>query len=398
MVHVTSGSDAAPGQRRTLALLATAGFSSSANIRLFDSLLPQISLDFGVTAGEAARLAAAYALSYGLFQVVMGPLGDRIGKYRLVRLLCLASFATTLAGALAATFGQLLLARLLSGASAAAIVPLSIAWIGDTVPAARRPHVLAVFMSVMLSGVTIGQVIGGFTGQWTDWRVAPALVALLFLGAGLALSFGRDNSAAEQPGGLSLARILRLPVDLLGRRWHRGVLLAVAIEGIGYCCMSFAGLLMAERFDTGLALVGAILALYAVGGVFNPLMMRLMLPRLGQARYFAMTSGLTALGLLIMALTPVIWVVPVAVMLTGLGAAATHSALQGYGTQLVPEARSTGFGYFAMTFFLAQSLATAVLGVVADLTMIALPFLIGAGAMLILGLWAPARLGPLEDE
>lgn len=387
-----------PVRRGTLALLAMAGFASSANIRLFDSILPQVSHDFAVSPGEAARLASAYALSYGLFQVVMGPLGDRIGKYRLVRILCLASFATTLAGAVAATFGQLLLARLLSGASAAAIVPLCIAWVGDTVPAAGRQQVLAAFMSVMLAGVTMGQVIGGFAGQWADWRLAPALVGLLFLTAFVALSFGRNGRAPAETGqGLAMSDLLRLPGRLATQARSRRVLLAVGIEGVAYCAMSFAGLLLAQRFGTGLALIGAVLALYAIGGVLNPMLMRLMYARLGHARYFTLTCTISALGLLLMALTPVFWAVPVAVMLAGLGAAATHSALQGHGTQLVPQARSTGFAFFAMTFFLSQSLATTALGVVADLSAISVPFWIGAATMLILGLWAPSRLGNLDD-
>lgn len=399
MVHVSSAPAAAPVQRGTLALLALAGFASSANIRLFDSILPQVSHDFAVTPGEAARLASAYALSYGLFQVIMGPLGDRIGKYRLVRILCLASFVTTAGGALAAGFGQLLLARLLSGASAAAIVPLCIAWVGDTVPAAGRQQVLAMFMSVMLAGVTMGQVIGGFAGQWADWRVAPVLVGLLFLSAFVALSFGRAARVPPEKGsGLGLSDLLRLPARLAIRTSSRRVLLSVAIEGIAYCTMSFAGLLLAHRFATSFALIGAVLALYAIGGVLNPLLMRLLHARIGGARYFTLTCALSAIGLLLMALTPVFWVVPFAVMLAGLGAAATHSALQAHGTQLVPRARSTGFAFFAMTFFLSQSLATTALGVMADLTILSLPFFIGAATMLFLGLWAPARLGDLSED
>ena len=57
-------------------------------VRVTDSLLPQIAADFGTTVGEASIVVAAYSFSHGSIQLVIGPVGDRFGKYRTVAVMC----------------------------------------------------------------------------------------------------------------------------------------------------------------------------------------------------------------------------------------------------------------------------------------------------------------------
>ncbi len=388
-----SSSPTSRQRQLVLCLFALAGFASSANIRLYDSLLPQIAKDFSASPGEVAGLSAAYALSYGLFQVVLGPVGDKIGKYRLVQILCLASFVTTLAGALAGSLGQLMMARFLGGAAGAAIVPLCVTWVGETVPEDRRQQALAMVMSVMFAGITAGQLIGGLGGQMGSWRLAPVLIAACFLLAGIAIAVSRRSAGPEPRNATLSPKILRgLLAGMWRGRFARLVLLAVGIEGLGFCASAFLGLLMALRFGTDPAVIGLILALYAIGGAFNPVLMRLVFNRVGQAGYFTLVSLMSGVSLLVMAGSVWFWIVPEAAFVGGLGSAGMHSALQAQGTQLLPGARSTGFAFFAMTFFLAQSLGTAVYGVMADRAGIGLPFVIGGLVMIGLGLWFPRRL------
>ena len=68
--------------------MALAGFASQAMVRAADSLLPQIAADFGITVGAASIVITAYALTHGTMQFVMGPIGDRFGKYRTAAIAC----------------------------------------------------------------------------------------------------------------------------------------------------------------------------------------------------------------------------------------------------------------------------------------------------------------------
>src|SRR5213080_3899983 len=84
---------------RSIVLLAVAGFASQAIVRVTDSLLPQIAIDFGTTVGDASIVVAAYAVGHGAIQLIIGPFGDRFGKYRTVATMCaLATILVALCG------------------------------------------------------------------------------------------------------------------------------------------------------------------------------------------------------------------------------------------------------------------------------------------------------------
>ncbi|HYZ27349.1 MAG TPA: MFS transporter, partial [Geminicoccaceae bacterium] len=155
---------------RPIVLLSAASFASVATMRVADPLLPQVAREFGVSAGEASIIATAFALAYGFCQLVYGVLGDRFGKYRLVTLATLASALTVASAGFAGSLGMLGAARLAAGASAAAIVPLSMAFIGDHVPYEQRQTALARFLTGTILGIISGQVFGGVLGELVGWR------------------------------------------------------------------------------------------------------------------------------------------------------------------------------------------------------------------------------------
>ena len=150
---------------RAILLLAIAAFASAATTRICDALLPQLASEFQVTPGVAAIVVTAYSLTYGLMQPPFGALGDRLGKYRIILVCCVLSLLTTAACAMATTLNGLAIARLAAGFAAAAIVPLSLAWIGDTIAYAERQTTIARFMMGQVSGLIAGQAFGGWFGE-----------------------------------------------------------------------------------------------------------------------------------------------------------------------------------------------------------------------------------------
>ena len=105
-------------------LLAVAGFASQAMVRSADSLLPQIAGDFGVTVGAASIVVSAYTIVHGSMQLVSGPVGDRVGKYRMIAIATALCAFLVFACGLASSLPLLLAARIASGMGAAWIIPL----------------------------------------------------------------------------------------------------------------------------------------------------------------------------------------------------------------------------------------------------------------------------------
>jgi len=127
-------------------LLSLAAFAAAASMRACDSLLPALVRGFGVTTGQAARTVSMFALAYGLMQMLYGPLGDRYGKLPVIALAASASVVTSLGAMLAPGIGWLIGFRAVSGAAAAAIIPQSMAWIGDQIAYEHRQATLARFL------------------------------------------------------------------------------------------------------------------------------------------------------------------------------------------------------------------------------------------------------------
>ncbi len=185
---------------RPIALLSAAAFVSVASMRVGDPLLPQVAQEFGVSAGDASVIATAFALAYGLCQLIWGALGDRFGKYRLVALMTLISALTGGGAAFAGSLATLGIARFAAGATAAAIVPLGMAFVGDHVPYRDRQAVLARFLTGTILGLVGGQVMGGAARR--AGRLARGLSAARRpVPAGRLAAHGRGALAARPAAG-----------------------------------------------------------------------------------------------------------------------------------------------------------------------------------------------------
>ncbi len=58
---------AGSSRKRAIALLACAGFASSASIRVCDPVIPQLAAVFDTSAGEASAVISVFSVAYGLF-------------------------------------------------------------------------------------------------------------------------------------------------------------------------------------------------------------------------------------------------------------------------------------------------------------------------------------------
>jgi predicted MFS family arabinose efflux permease len=387
-------SEAALG--RPIALLSAAAFVSVATMRVADPLLPQVANEFQVSAGEASIVTTAFALAYGLCQLVYGALGDRFGKYRLVTLMTLASALTTASAAFADSLALLGMARFISGATAAAIVPLSMAFVGDHVPYQDRPAVLARFLTGTIMGLVGGQVLGGTLGELVGWRSVFLLLGALFLLVGLLLALELRSSRIPAPllsSSLSPAAILRGYRLLLGRAWARVILITVFIEGfLFYGAFAFIGAYLHIRFGLGYAIIGLILAAFGLGGLLYALTVRRMIGWFGE-RGLALGGGIVlVLGFTLAALGPLAAMAP-AITLLGLGMYMLHATLQTHATQMAPEARGLAVSTFANALFVGQAAGVWLAGVAIDRIGFPPVFLTLGLALAVLAAWFAVRLG-----
>src|SRR3954451_23329853 len=179
-------------ERASLLVLGLAAFMVQADARVIDPLLHVIARDFATTPPSAAIVISSYALPYGLFQLLYGPLGDRIGKLR-VMAGCLSVFSIgTFACAFVPNIPVFAVLRFLTGVAAAAVIPMSLGYIGDKFPYQTRQIALARFMSALMIGQIVGSTLGGLFGEYLGWRYIFIVFGVVSLGvSALLLREGR---------------------------------------------------------------------------------------------------------------------------------------------------------------------------------------------------------------
>lgn len=373
--------------------LAAAAFVSGANLRLFDALLPTVAEDFAVPVTTASVVVTAFTLAYGLFQIVHGPLGDRVGKLRTVGGAVLIAALASLGCAFAPSLHALTWLRFATGFGAAAIVPLSLAWIGDNTPYERRQATLGRFLGFVLLGQILGPAFGGALAEYASWRQVFYALAAVFFAVGMVL-FAVDRKARRAPAPAYMRTgVLRAYADVLRDRWVRTVMLTVFLEGgLFYGAFAYGGAYLKERFDLSYLIIGALLAGFGLGGVIYSLLVRRLLALLGE-KGFVLAGGLILfVCFLALPLLPA-WQATIPIFIaSGFGFYMFHNTLQTKATEMAPQARGTAIAVFAFSLFMGQASGVAACGVLISAVGYQWSFMLAAAGLLALGRWFAGRV------
>ena len=108
--------------RGIVGLLSLGAFASSAAMRVCDAMLPRLVEEFDSSVSACAAVNTGFAIAYGLLQVVIGPLGDRLGKYRVITTAMMCAALASIACALAPNLQGLVAARVIAGGMGGAII------------------------------------------------------------------------------------------------------------------------------------------------------------------------------------------------------------------------------------------------------------------------------------
>ena len=343
---------------RAVFLLSLAAFASAASLRATDPLLPLIAVEYGVTTGAASAAVTAFALSYGLLQVVCGPLGDRYGRYRTIASAAFVSAFGSAACALAPSLNALIAARFVAGATIGAFIPLALAWIGDTVAYERRQPLLARFLVGQMAGVAFGTAAAGWLAEHFGWRaIFFAMAALLLLIALLLFTELGINPLTRRAGKpISVRESFRRMPGLLRQRRLQVLLGTAFVEGsLIFGALAFVAVHFQTRFGLGPGVAGTLVALYAAGGLVYAVLARRAVRRLGEQGLVLAGGAALAVGYLLLASSPWVALGTLGIAAVGAGFYMLHTTVQIHVTQVAPEERGSAVALFATFLFFGQA-------------------------------------------
>ena len=346
---------------RSIVALSIAGCGSSAALRVCDPLIPYLAREHDTGLAAAAQTVTAFAIAYGLFQLIYGPVGDRYGKYRVITIATFACALTSLACAFAPSLASLVVARALAGATAGALIPLSLAWIGDVVPYERRQSVLARYLIGQMFGIALGQVLGGVGADL--YGSGPVFVALAAWFAAAALLLRRFVPAQERSAAHDQDGALRRYVAVLEVGWSRVVLFTVYVEGLLLVgALAFVPTHLHLTYGLPLTAAGTVVMLFAAGGLVFAALSPLLVRGLGEPGLAAVGGVLLALCLGVLALPSTPAVAALACLVGGLGFYMLHNTLQVNATQMAPAQRGSSLALFACILFVGHSTGVTLAG------------------------------------
>jgi YNFM family putative membrane transporter len=352
--------------RASLLIMGLAAFMVQADARVIDPLLHVVAHDFHTTPPDAAIVISSYALPYGLFQLLYGPIGDRVGKLR-VMAACLAVFSFgTFACAFVPSIPVFAVLRFLTGVAAAAVIPMSLGYIGDKFPYQGRQIALGRFMSALMMGQIVGSTVGGLFGQYLGWR--NVFIALGAAALAVSILLAREGRRFPEPVNASRPLTFLAHYGAIARRPGAPLVLGtVLIEGLFvFGGLAYLASSLTDRFAVNYAYAGLMVAGFGCGGLIYSVSVKKLVTRIGELGVLILGGALLGAGFVSIGLMPSWhWFIP-AVIVVGMGYYTMHGTLQTRATELSPKSRGAAISLFAFFFFLGQATGPQLLGAIVN--------------------------------
>jgi len=265
---------------------------------LYLPALPGLTEGFGASMAQTQLTLTGLLLSFGLSQLIWGPLSDRFGRRPILLWGLVAYVLASAASTLAPTIELLIVWRIVQGAAMGAGVMCARAIVRDL----YRPVEGARVMSKGLTGLGIiaclSAPLGGLLSSWINWRVA-LLTLTVFSAATLAVvvlrfeeTLAQKNPQALQPATLwaTWRSIVRHPTF-----WSFSALSTASYGGL-FTFLASSSFIFIKVLNISKPVYGLLMFTVSFSYIIGTVICRYLLPRLGVRRTVAIAGGFTLTG------------------------------------------------------------------------------------------------------
>ena len=172
------------------------------------AILPELSRDFGVSPSRAGLSISVVVIAVAIGGFVWGPVSDRIGRPRAIRMASLLLVLPTIGVALAPGFEALLVCRALQGLCMPGLLTVGAPYVVEAFVPRIGARAMGYYVAALVAGGLVGRLGVALASAVVGWRVAIGVLALLPLVAAIAMRRGLPEPELPSRGG-GIARHLR---------------------------------------------------------------------------------------------------------------------------------------------------------------------------------------------
>ncbi|MGD9179884.1 MAG: MFS transporter [Desulfobacterales bacterium] len=147
----------------------------------FSAVIALLKADLGISNAQAGGLMAFFFVTYTVFQLPAGYLGDRLGPRRIMTFGALVSIIGNLIFSQASSYMVLSIAQLVNGMGQAMGWSSAVKMIVSWFPRSRRGTAIGLFATCVTGGSSVGIRLSGYIGEHLGWRssfiIPPLMMA-----------------------------------------------------------------------------------------------------------------------------------------------------------------------------------------------------------------------------
>ena len=145
----------------------------------FSPVIPLLRSDLGITNAQAGGLMAFFFVTYTIFQLPAGYLGDRLGPRKILTFGALGSIAGNLIFSQGSSYVVLAAGQLVNGMGQAMGWSSSVKMIVSWFPRSKRATAIGLFATCITGGSSLAIRLSGYLGDHLGWRYSFIIPALL---------------------------------------------------------------------------------------------------------------------------------------------------------------------------------------------------------------------------
>lgn len=341
---------------KMLLILGIMSFFANGDNYAAAPLLIDIARDLNIGISNAALSVTAYMLAFGFFTIIFGPLGDRFGKTKIIKITAFGTAIFSCLGAFAFNLNSLIIVRAINGAFAAGIFPVTMALIGESFDDSMRQNAIGKVMGMMFLGGASATVIGGAVAYIGSWRtvyivygIAELIIALIML-----------KALERSPGVIDKLSYGKVYGEAFKSKELIKVVCIIFFMGFSvFGSFTYSGQLVKSVTGYNIFIVGLVLSIFGIGTVIGGRKSGALRQKFGK-KFLLIAGVIGSISLMTLSFSNSVILIGITLFGFGLAFVLLQSTLVMTAQQIMPKLRGTAMSLASFNMFVGGGIGTLI--------------------------------------